>query len=119
MWVSAPKRPVILRTRITALVAVAVWVLAPSLVRAFQSLDYAPSTPSLTFSRSGAPPPERIHLPSPVSAVLLSAPIGESTFACIAGPSPTDRSMPGLPFDASPDPTRGPPRELTRLLKHS
>ena len=110
MSVNASERVVTSHSRLVAYLAVAVLIFAPTLVRAAQNLDCRSPSSGLTFSRGSVSPPVRVHLTPPDTAIVVSTPVNESRFACIAGrPSTSDESIFELPFDASPESPRGPP----------
>jgi hypothetical protein len=96
--------------RTTAVLAVALLVLAPSVVRALQPLDCGPYPAGLTFSRSSPVPPVRVQVLPPDEAVLAVAHADGPGFANLTFQPPlTDEAAPALFSAAPPEPTRGPP----------
>jgi len=101
---------IISQMRTTAVLAVALLVLAPSVVRALQPLDCGPSPTGLTFSRSSPVPPVRVQVLPPDEAVLAVAHADGPGFDDLTFQPPlTDEAAPALLRPAPPDPTRGPP----------
>jgi len=98
------------RTIAVLAVALLVLVLAPTVVRALQSLDCGPSSTGLTFSRSSPAPPLRIQLVPPEDFFLGTSGSEESGVADVRGHALlTDDVAPLSLCTASPDITRGPP----------
>jgi hypothetical protein len=103
-------RVVTSQVRTIAVLAVALLVLAPTVVRALQSLDCGPSSTGLTFSRSSPAPPLRTQVLPPVAAILGTPhPDGSDIPDVTSRARWSDEVVLVTVCAAAPDLTRGPP----------
>ena len=97
------------------LVLVAHLILAPSLIRAQQHLDYRPVSPAASFSRSGEPPPPKTTIDRPAQIIACAAFLTLPAPAASAPREPLEEAPPlRVPLDVCPDPQRGPPVPFSR-----